>query len=85
MHLEDPNKKENMYYSTILGEELLVQEYIVEATLVLSLSTIVLAVRRLLFSVMVFVFEMGFFTNMNGPLVNYLTKYSLIRKFNIRW
>ncbi|KEP67227.1 UNVERIFIED_CONTAM: transporter, small conductance mechanosensitive ion channel (MscS) family protein [Hammondia hammondi] len=50
-----------------------------------NIVMIILTCRRLLRSLMIFVFELGFLMNMNGQAVAYLTRYSRLRKFNIKW
>lgn len=51
----------------------------------LHLVTILLATRRLVQSVMVFYFELGFMANMSGAVHKYLTRYAALRKLNTRW
>nr|CEL76810.1 TPA: transporter, small conductance mechanosensitive ion channel (MscS) family protein [Toxoplasma gondii VEG] len=50
-----------------------------------NIVMIILTCRRLLRSLMIFVFELGFLMNMNGQAIAYLTRYSRLRKFNIKW
>lgn len=76
---------EQLYDSSLFGASMFVQPSIAHCQRVICLAVVFLATRRLVQSIMVFYFELGFMANMNGQVVKYLTKYAALRKLNTRW
>ncbi|KAL8273565.1 hypothetical protein Esti_002492 [Eimeria stiedai] len=74
-----------LYYSSIFRGGLLMTRGLLKVSFALWVATILLSLRRLLFRALVFRFELGFMQNINGELVTYLTRYAVLRRFNMRW
>lgn len=74
-----------LYDTSLFGQSLFVLPSIAKCQSVLSLLIILLAARRLVQSIMIFYFELGFMASMNGQVVKYLTKYAALRKLNTKW
>ncbi|CDJ27723.1 uncharacterized protein EMH_0034210 [Eimeria mitis] len=74
-----------LYDTSLFGQSWFVLPSIAKCQGILSLLIILLAARRLVQSIMIFYFELGFMASMNGQVVKYLTKYAALRKLNTKW
>lgn len=74
-----------LFDTSLFGQSLFVLPSIAKCQGALSLVIILLAARRLVQSVMIFYFELGFMASMSGQVVKYLTKYAALRKLNTKW
>ncbi|KAL8432965.1 hypothetical protein Efla_001173 [Eimeria flavescens] len=82
----DANKTiQQLYFSAFLCSSRLMTEFYANFLKSICLVIVLLATRRLVQSIMVFCFELGFMANMSGELGKYLTKYAALRKLNTRW
>ncbi|KAL8447785.1 hypothetical protein Emed_004080 [Eimeria media] len=84
MHTEGETPRTALYRSRLFGSLNIKQELLQEFSK-LWIALIILTVRRLLLSVLTFLFEIGFMKSMNTQLVVYLSKYSIIRRLNTKW
>ncbi|KAL8273564.1 hypothetical protein Esti_002491 [Eimeria stiedai] len=84
MHTEGDTPRIALYRSRLFGSLNIKQELLQEFSK-LWIALIILTVRRLLLSVLTFLFEIGFMKSMNTQLVVYLSKYSIIRRLNTKW
>ncbi|KAL8274718.1 hypothetical protein Esti_001433 [Eimeria stiedai] len=76
---------QHLYWSPCFGTSMFVSDGYADILRSICLVTVLLATRRLMQSIMVFCFELGFMANMSSQLGKYLTKYAALRKLNTRW
>ncbi|PHJ25104.1 small conductance mechanosensitive ion channel family protein [Cystoisospora suis] len=76
---------EPLMYFRFFGKSLYFTADSLDTVYVSNIVMMILSCRRLLLSLMIFVFELGFLMNMNNQVVAYLSRYSRLRKFNIKW
>ncbi|KAL8447021.1 hypothetical protein Emag_004493 [Eimeria magna] len=76
---------QQLYWSPCFGSSMFVNDSFADILRSICQVTVLLATRRLVQSIMVFCFELGFMANMSSQLGKYLTKYAALRKLNTRW
>ncbi|KAL8433268.1 hypothetical protein ACSSS7_004053 [Eimeria intestinalis] len=76
---------QQLYWSPCFGASMFVNGAYADVLRTICQVTVLLATRRLVQSIMVFCFELGFMANMSSQLGKYLTKYAALRKLNTRW
>ncbi|CBZ54527.1 hypothetical protein NCLIV_049560 [Neospora caninum Liverpool] len=74
-----------LMFFIFFGKDLCFPSSSLQIIYICNIVMIILSCRRLLLSLMIFVFELGFLMNMNNQAVAYLSRYSRLRKFNIKW
>ncbi|KAL8452739.1 hypothetical protein Emed_001303 [Eimeria media] len=75
---------QQLYWSPCFGSSMFVNGAFADILKSICQVTVLLATRRLVQSIMVFCFELGFMANMSSQLGKYLTKYAALRKLNTR-